>query len=53
MMDNTLFSSVVQLRHTLHMHPTLSGAERSTIELLMAFLKENTKLEICDMGEYF
>lgn len=53
MMDNTLFSSVVQLRHTLHMRPTLSGDERSTIEQLMAFLKANTKLEICDMGEYF
>lgn len=52
-MDSSLLSSTVQLRHALHMHPELSGSERGTIELLIAFLKAETELEICDMGQYF
>lgn len=44
---------IVELRHELHRHPELSGREIWTKQYLMSFLKDNTRLEIRDMGSWF
>ena len=44
------FDRAVALRHELHQNPDLSNQERPTLERVMRFLKEYTKLEIVDKG---
>ena len=39
-------SAITQLRRTLHQHAELSMQETQTIQLLQAFLRENTSLQI-------
>lgn len=52
-MDRLVYEKAVQLRHELHTHPELSGQERWTKQRLIEFLRENTKLEIVDCGNWF
>ena len=53
-MDQDLLQLAVQLRHTLHAHPEVSGQERWTRRYLMDFLREHSaRLEIIDRGEWF
>lgn len=42
-----------KLRHELHQHPELSNQEACTKKRLINFLKDNTKLEIVDKGQWF
>ena len=44
---------IVELRHTLHAHPELSGKENHTKLLLMNFIREHTGLSVTDMGRWF
>ena len=46
-------SAITQLRHTLHQHPELSMQETGTMEILQAFLRENTSLEIHERKGWF
>ncbi len=41
------------MRHALHAHPELSYNESWTKQHLMAFLRENTNLELHDRGRWF
>ena len=45
--------SVIALRRELHQNPELSREEKWTKQKLMAFLEENTDLEIVDKGSWF
>lgn len=42
-----------KLRHELHQHPELSNEEIWTKKHLIEFLKANSRLEICDKGNWF
>lgn len=52
-MDKEILDKATALRHDLHQHPELSNQETQTKETLMAFLKENSTLQINDMGKWF
>lgn len=52
-MKPELLEKVIGLRHDIHQHPELSNEEKRTKEVLMEFLKENSTLEINDMGKWF
>ena len=52
-MNGEILDKVVALRHMLHQHPELSGQERETKRMLMAFLRENSTLQLNDMGKWF
>lgn len=52
-MDKDILNSAVALRHELHRHAELSGQEKHTKAMLMDFLRENTSLELHDMGAWF
>ncbi len=42
----------IELRHAIHQNPDLSHEERPTIDRIMAFLRQHTKLELHDMGTW-
>lgn len=42
-----------ELRHALHQNAELSMEEKRTMELLKAFIRENSELEIVDQGKWF
>lgn len=42
----------IELRHVIHQNPDLSHEERPTIDRIMAFLRQHTKLELHDMGTW-
>ena len=44
---------ITDLRHTLHRHAELSGAEYKTKTILMDFLRTHTDFEITDRGPWF
>ena len=44
---------IIELRHILHRYPELSLRESGTINILKAFLQENTTLEIIDEDGWF
>ena len=44
---------LISLRHELHRHAELSGAEHRTKELLMAFLRDHTEFDVRDRGAWF
>lgn len=52
-MKLSLLEEVTRLRHTLHRHPELSMQETETMEILQAFLRENTSLEIHKRDGWF
>ena len=57
-MDTTLFSqsdwkAILELRHTLHAHPELSGEEQETKKRLMDFISHHTHLQLVDRGCWF
>lgn len=52
-MNAYILNKAIELRHEIHMHPELSNEERGTIDRLTAFLREETDLEITDMGKWF
>ncbi len=52
-MTEEMYARAVALRHDLHAHPEGANHETYTKQALMRFIKENTSLEICDMGRYF
>ncbi|WP_279002368.1 M20 metallopeptidase family protein [Acidaminococcus fermentans] len=57
-MDTTLFSqsdweAILELRHTLHAHPELSGEEQETKKRLMNFISHHTHLQLVDRGSWF
>ena len=52
-MDKQNLKLIKQLRHELHQHPELSNQEVWTKQHLIDFLKNNTKLEIIDRGQWF
>ena len=57
-MDTTLFSqsdweAILELRHTLHAHPELSGEEQETKKRLMDFISHHTHLQLVDRGSWF
>ena len=52
-MDKSLKTKAINLRHTLHSYPELSGCETETKKTVMDFLKENTTLQIVDRGLWF
>ncbi len=52
-MDQERFNKAVELRHELHAHPELSEQEVWTKERLKRYIRENSVLEVCDMGPYF
>ncbi len=52
-MERNHLDLVTKLRHELHMHPELSNEEVWTKQRLMNFIKEHTKLEIVDKGNWF
>lgn len=51
--DQSLLQKLTQLRHNLKDIPELSGKEFKTRALLIKFLKQNTNLEIHDLGTWF
>lgn len=52
-MNRELLEKVTELRHRLHRCPELSGEEKETKQALIGFLKENSTLQINDMGKWF
>ncbi len=52
-MNQEILDKAIALRHQLHRHPELSNQETQTKETLMNFLKENSTLQINDMGKWF
>lgn len=52
-MNQKILDKAIALRHQLHRHPELSGEETETKQRLMAFLAENSTLQINDMGKWF
>lgn len=57
-MDTTLVSqsdweAILELRHTLHAHPELSGEEQETKKRLMDFISHHTHLQLVDRGSWF
>lgn len=44
---------LISLRHELHRHAELSGAEHHTKKLLMGFLREHTEFSVTDRGAWF
>lgn len=52
-MEKGILDKAIALRHQLHQHPELSGEETETKRRLMAFLQENSTLQINDMGKWF
>lgn len=51
--EKELMMKIYDLRHRLHDIPEASMHETQTKAMLMAFLKENTDLEIVDRGAWF
>jgi len=51
--DKELMTKIYDLRHRLHGIPEASMHETQTKAVLMAFLRENTDLEIVDRGAWF
>lgn len=49
-MNKDNLNRAIALRHELHRYPAPSLAESPTKERLMAFLRENSSLELTDMG---
>ena len=45
-MREEYIKKAVKLRHTLHMHPELSGHEHETMNTLIRFISDNTSLYI-------
>lgn len=43
----------ISLRHTLHRCPELSMQEKKTSAILQQFLRDNTRLEICQRDGWF
>ena len=52
-MEQSVREILIELRHDLHRHPELSMEECWTQQRLMAFLRENTSLEVVPMGKWF
>lgn len=52
-MNQNIINEAIQLRHTLHQHPELSGQEKQTKEILINYLREKSNLEIVDKGSWF
>lgn len=52
-MNSENLNRVIALRHELHEHPELSQQEIWTKKHLMNFIKDHTKLEIVDGGNWF
>ena len=57
-MDTTLFSqsdweAILELRHTLHANPELSGEEQETKKRLMDFISHHTHLQLVDRDSWF
>lgn len=52
-MNPVHLEKVTALRHELHKYPALSLQEEPTKTRLIAFLRENTSLEIVDRGAWF
>ena len=52
-MDRDILELAVDVRHRLHAHPELSNQELWTRHYLMELLRERTKLEIVDRGQWF
>ena len=51
-MDQENLKKAIELRHEIHKNPDLSNRERPTLERVIKFLKDNTKLQIVDKGHY-
>lgn len=51
--DADIVEKAAALRHELHTLAELSGREAQTKRKLMDFLRDNTKLTLVDMGDYF
>lgn len=51
-MHQDILTKAIQLRHLIHQYPDLSNQERPTLERVIKFLRENTKLEVVDKGHY-
>lgn len=47
------WNSILNLRHTLHAHPELSGEETETKKRLMDFIQQHTHLKVVDRGRWF
>lgn len=47
------WNSILNLRHTLHAHPELSGEETETKKRLMDFIQQHTHLKVVDQGRWF
>ncbi len=52
-MQEEIESKIIALRHLLHKTAELSGQEYHTKEILMNFLKTETRLLLVDMGAWF
>jgi amidohydrolase len=52
-MNQKVSREIIEIRHTLHAHPELSGKENNTKLLLMNFIREHTGLSVEDMGHWF
>ena len=50
---NTTLQQAIALQKLLHTMPEASGCETKTKETLMAFLKDNSDLELVDCGSWF
>ncbi len=53
LIDADILEKTVKLRHELHSMAELSGCEANTKRRLIAFISENTALEIIDRGSWF
>lgn len=53
MMNQKHLDLITELRHELHANAELSGQEYHTKQLLMEFIKTNTRLKVVDMGKWF
>lgn len=51
-MDKDNLQKAIELRHEIHRNPDLSNQERPTLERVIKFLKDNTKLGVVDKGHY-
>jgi metal-dependent amidase/aminoacylase/carboxypeptidase family protein len=51
-MNQKVSREIIEIRHTLHAHPELSGKENNTKLLLMNFIREHTGFQwrIWDTG---
>ncbi|NCB41606.1 MAG: amidohydrolase [Clostridia bacterium] len=51
-MNNDILTKAIALRHEIHQNPDLSNMERPTLERVIQFISDNTKLKIVDRGHY-